>query len=119
MEMPEPDAGIIARRTEIIKAMQGIVSGEGVITDTDELRAYDHDGLMAYKGLPLVVVLPETTEQVSKVLKYCHDNDVKIVQRGAGKLYDPPKGDLMIEKGANRSFIGGGGCFSGLHIASL
>jgi glycolate oxidase len=84
MQMPEPDAGVIARRAEIIKAMKAIVSGEGVITETDELRAYDHDGLMAYKGLPLIVVLPETTDQVSAILKYCHENGVKIVPRGAG-----------------------------------
>jgi glycolate oxidase len=82
--MPEPDAGVIARRAEIIKAMQVLVSGEGVITEEEELRAYDHDGLMAYKGLPLVVVLPETTEQVSAILKYCAANEVKIVPRGAG-----------------------------------
>ncbi len=84
MQMPEPDAGVIARRAEIIKAMKAIVSGEGVITETDELRAYDHDGLMAYKGLPLIVVLPETTDQVSAILEYCHENGVKIVPRGAG-----------------------------------
>ena len=46
MQMPQPDAGVIARRAEIIKAMQAVVSGEGVITDEDELRVYDHDGLM-------------------------------------------------------------------------
>ena len=84
MQMPQPDAGVIARRAEIIKAMQAIVLGEGVITDEDELRVYDHDGLMAYKGLPLVVVLPETTEQVSAILEYCAENEVKIVPRGAG-----------------------------------
>ena len=84
MQMPEPDAGVIERRAEIIKAMSAIVPGEGVITDADELRAYDHDGLMAYKGLPLIVVLPETTEQVSEILRYCTGNGVKIVPRGAG-----------------------------------
>ena len=84
MKMPEPDADVIARRQQIIKAMRAIVTGEGVITDSDELRAYDHDGLMAYKALPLIVVLPETTEQVSAILKYCHENSVKIVPRGAG-----------------------------------
>ncbi|MCH7865601.1 MAG: FAD-binding protein, partial [Proteobacteria bacterium] len=84
MRMPEPDAGVIERRAEIIKAMGAIVPGEGVITDADELRAYDHDGLMAYKGLPLIVVLPETTEQVSEILRYCAENGVKIVPRGAG-----------------------------------
>ena len=84
MRMPEPDAGVIERRAEIIKAIGAIVPGEGVITDADELRAYDHDGLMAYKGLPLIVVLPETTEQVSEILRYCAENGVKIVPRGAG-----------------------------------
>jgi glycolate oxidase len=84
MEMPEPDSGVIARRAQIIKAMQAIVSGEGVITDSDELRVYDHDGLMAYKALPLIVVLPETTGQVSAILKYAAENNVKIVPRGAG-----------------------------------
>ncbi|MDD9878515.1 MAG: FAD-binding protein [Magnetovibrio sp.] len=84
MLMPEPDETVIARRQEIIAAMRAIVAGEGVIVDDDELRAYDCDGLMAYKQLPLIVVLPETTEQVSRVLRYCHENDVKIVPRGAG-----------------------------------
>ena len=84
MKMPEPDGDVIARRGQIIKAMQAIVPGEGVITDSDELRAYDHDGLMAYKGLPLIVVLPETTEQVSAILKYAARHNVKIVPRGAG-----------------------------------
>lgn len=84
MQMPEPDADVIARRAQIITAMQAIVSGEGVITETEELRAYDHDGLMAYKGLPLIVVLPETTEQVSAILTYAAEHNVKIVPRGAG-----------------------------------
>ena len=84
MLMPKPDADVISRRTEIIAAMQGIVPGEGVISDENELQAYDCDGLMAYRELPLIVVLPETTEQVSRVLRHCHDNDVKIVPRGAG-----------------------------------
>ena len=84
MRMPEPDAGVIARRQQIIEAIRAIVPGEGVITDADELRAYDHDGLMAYKGMPLIVVLPETTRQVSRILEYCAENAVKIVPRGAG-----------------------------------
>ena len=84
MLMPKPDSGIIAKRAEIISAMQVIVPGEGVIIDEDELRAYDCDGLSAYKQLPLIVVLPANTDEVSRILKYCHENDVKIVPRGAG-----------------------------------
>jgi len=55
-----------------------------VLEDNDELRAYESDALPAYHELPLIVVLPETTEQVVQILKYCHENDVKIVPRGSG-----------------------------------
>ncbi|EKV26453.1 Glycolate dehydrogenase, subunit GlcD [Caenispirillum salinarum AK4] len=84
MKMPAPDQGTIARRSEIVEALRRIVPGEGVIVDEDELQAYECDGLTAYKQLPLVVVLPETTEQVSRVMRWCHENNVKIVPRGAG-----------------------------------
>ncbi|SOD91080.1 FAD-linked oxidase C-terminal domain-containing protein [Caenispirillum bisanense] len=84
MLMPPPDQGTIARRSEIVEALRRIVPGEGVIADEDELRAYDCDALTAYKQLPLVVVLPENTEQVSRILKWCHAKGVKIVPRGAG-----------------------------------
>lgn len=82
--MPKPDESVIARRAELAAALRRIVPDEGVIDSEEELRAFDCDGLMAYKQLPLIVVLPETTEQVSKVLKYCHENSIKIVPRGAG-----------------------------------
>ncbi|MCW9045651.1 MAG: FAD-binding protein [Alphaproteobacteria bacterium] len=68
----------------MITAMRSILSGEGVIVDESELAAYECDGLTAVKQLPLIVVLPETTEQVSQVLQYCHQAGVKIVPRGAG-----------------------------------
>jgi glycolate oxidase len=84
MEMPKPDAEVISRRKQIIKAMSSIVSDEGLIVDAEGMRAYDHDGLMAYKAQPLIVVLPETTREISRILKYCHENNVKIVPRGAG-----------------------------------
>jgi glycolate oxidase len=61
-----------------------IVPGEGVIAQPIEMRAFETDGLTAYRQMPLVVVLPETTAQVSEVLKYAHDNGIKVVPRGAG-----------------------------------
>ncbi len=84
MLMPKPDAAVIARRRDIVKALRAIVPGEGVIDAEDEIRAFECDGLMAYRQLPMVVCLPETTAEVSAVLKYCHDNGIKIVPRGAG-----------------------------------
>jgi len=82
--MPEPDAGTIARRPQIIAAMRAILPAASVIADEEELCAYDCDALTAYHQSPLIVVLPETTEQVSRILKYCFENKVKVVPRGAG-----------------------------------
>ena len=48
------------------------------------MRPYESDGLTAYRQLPMVVVLPETTAQVSAVLAYCHREGIKVVPRGAG-----------------------------------
>jgi glycolate oxidase len=84
MRMPEPDAGTIARRAEIAAALREIVPGEGVISEEDARRPYESDGLTAYRTLPLLVVLPSTTEQVARVLRYCRDHKIKVVPRGAG-----------------------------------
>jgi len=84
MKMPTPDSGIIARRRAIVEALRAIVPGEGVIVDENELRAYECDGLTAYRQLPLVAVLPSTVEQVSQILKTCKEMGVKVVPRGAG-----------------------------------
>ncbi len=84
MRMPEPDASIIARRAEIADVLRRIVPGEGVIVAEAELRAYESDGLTAYRQPPMIVVLPETTDQVSRILRYCQAEGVKIVPRGAG-----------------------------------
>jgi glycolate oxidase len=84
MRMPEPDASTIARRAEIADALRRIVPGEGVIATEAELRAYESDGLTAYRQPPMLVVLPETTAQVAQVLRYCQSTGVKVVPRGAG-----------------------------------
>ncbi len=82
--MPEPDTGVIARRAEIAAALREIVPGEGVVSEEEERRPYESDGLTAYRTLPLLVVLPSTTEQVARVLRYCREEKIKVVPRGAG-----------------------------------
>ncbi|MGE4480230.1 MAG: FAD-linked oxidase C-terminal domain-containing protein [Acidocella sp.] len=84
MKMPLPDQRVLARRDEIIAALRRIVPGEGVIDKPDALRPYESDGLTAYRQPPMVVVLPETVEQVAAILSYCHANKVKVVPRGSG-----------------------------------
>src|SRR6476661_45553 len=84
MEMPTPDAATIARREEIATALRRIVPGEAVIVSEPQRRAYESDGLTAYRQPPLVVVLPSTVAQVAAVLRYCKDEGIKVVPRGAG-----------------------------------
>jgi glycolate oxidase len=84
LTMPAPDQSVLARRAEIAAALRAIVPGEGVIDHADGLRPYESDGLTAYRQPPMLVVLPETVAQVSAVLRWCHDNGVKVVPRGAG-----------------------------------
>ncbi len=84
VKMPETDAAVLARRARIVAALRNIVPGEGVIGGEQEMRPYESDGLTAYRQLPMVVVLPETTAQVSQVLSYCHEQGIKVVPRGAG-----------------------------------
>ena len=69
MQMPEPDAGVLARRAAIVARLRAIVPGEGVIDQPESLAAYESDGLTAYRTRPMVCVLPETTAQVSAILK--------------------------------------------------
>jgi glycolate oxidase len=95
--MPKPDATILARRSEIVAALKSIVPGEGVIDVARQMSVYESDGLTAYKQMPMVVVLPETVAQVSKVLRYAHDDNIKIVPRGAGTSLSG--GALPLEDG--------------------
>ncbi|MBW8812085.1 MAG: FAD-binding protein [Caulobacterales bacterium] len=82
--MPAPDAALIARKGEIVRALRRIVPGEGVVAEAADLVPFESDGLSAYRQAPIAVVLPETTAQVSAVLAWCQANGVKVVPRGAG-----------------------------------
>jgi glycolate oxidase len=84
MTMPAPDQAVLVRRKAIVADLRAIVPGEGVIDSPAEMVPYESDGLMAYRQPPMVVVLPDTTEQVSQVLKYCFAQGIKVVPRGSG-----------------------------------
>jgi len=84
MSVPAADQDILARRSEIAKGLKSIIPSHLVIDDDGSMRAFDADGLSAYRQMPLLVVLPETTEQVAAILKWCQSEQVKIVPRGAG-----------------------------------
>ncbi len=81
---PTPDPAILSRRGEIVAGLAALLPAECVISSEDERRAYETDALTAYRRLPLAVVLPRSTQEVSAVLAYLCREGVKVVPRGAG-----------------------------------
>ncbi len=84
MDMPTPDARIIALKDELVTRLRGVLPDDAVIADGYEIKAYECDALSAYRCPPLCAVLPATTQEVSQVLKVCHDLAVPVVPRGSG-----------------------------------
>jgi len=84
MILPDPKPDVMARRDEIVAGLAALLPRDGLISEPIRLKPYETDGLTAYRQPPLAVVLPETTQQVAAVLRFCHANGVRIVPRGAG-----------------------------------
>ena len=82
--LPKIDDLTVTNRDKIIRKLKKIIKSENVLDHNDEIKPYETDALSAYKQKPLVVVLPENTIEVSKILKYCNDERIKIIPRGAG-----------------------------------
>ena len=84
LAMPLPDKATLGRSAEIIADLKRLAGEVAVIADEDGRRTFETDGLTAYRAMPLAVVLPDTTELVAEVLRYCHSEKIKVVARGAG-----------------------------------
>ncbi|MEL6584356.1 MAG: FAD-linked oxidase C-terminal domain-containing protein [Pseudomonadota bacterium] len=84
MEMPTPDAAILARKSTIVARLQAVLPADAVVHDEVETRAYECDALTAYRCPPLCAVLPANTQEVAAVLKICHEENVPVVPRGSG-----------------------------------
>ena len=84
MDMPVPSADVLAKRNLVIARLKEALPYESVIDGENELRAYECDGLTAYRCPPLAAVLPSSTEEVVSVLKICSEMGVPVVPRGSG-----------------------------------
>ena len=71
LQMPKVDNSVLSRKDKIASDLESIIDPKNVLSHSDELRPYETDGLTAYRKMPMMVVLPETVEEVSKVLKDC------------------------------------------------
>jgi len=71
-------------KSGLIDALAQIVDRGSILSEQEDLRPYECDGLSAYRAVPLLAVLPDTVEQVQAILKLCHKHHVPVVARGAG-----------------------------------
>ncbi|MGA0776362.1 MAG: FAD-linked oxidase C-terminal domain-containing protein [Gemmobacter sp.] len=84
MDMPLPDAAVIARKDRIAARLAAVLPEDGLIADPVALAAYECDALTAYRCPPMLAVLPRTTAEVAAVMRICHEEGAPVVPRGAG-----------------------------------
>ena len=84
LAMPKIDRKLFSQKSFVVENLKKIVKKENVLDHEDQLRPFETDALSAYKQKPLVVVFPENTNEVSKILAFCNRERIKVVPRGAG-----------------------------------
>ena len=84
LKMPRVDRQILKNKDKIISDISSFTRKQNILSENEELKPYETDGLAAYRQTPMLVVLPETTQEVSRILSYCNKNKIKVVPRGAG-----------------------------------
>ena len=84
MRFPNPDMSKIRDKSRIVKLFHSILPENAVIYDPMETRAYECDAFTAYTCQPMIVVMPQSTEEVAKILSICSIEGLKVVPRGAG-----------------------------------
>ncbi len=84
MQMPIPNADVLSKKAHIIRRLLDVLPPEAVISEPNETRAYECDALTAYRCPPMLAVLPDSTPQVSDILRICFEEGVPVVPRGSG-----------------------------------
>ncbi len=84
IEFLKPDPKIMDKRETLVAGLHSLLPEDCVITDERELVPFETDAFTAYRRLPLAVILPYTTEQVCAAMKYCAQNGIPVIARGAG-----------------------------------
>ncbi|MCE8512641.1 FAD-binding protein [Ruegeria pomeroyi] len=84
MDMPAPNPTVLAKKPRLVQRLRQVLPADAVIDDLSETRAYECDALTAYRCPPLLAVLPASTQEVSDVLRICHEEGVPVVPRGSG-----------------------------------
>jgi len=69
---------------EIVSALAGLLSPEQVVSSAASMRVYDCDAYTVDRATPQAVAIPESTDEVAAIVRWCVDHDVPFVARGAG-----------------------------------
>jgi len=72
------------QKQQLVSGLRAFLPDNAVLFAAEDLKPYEMDGLSAYQQMPMIVVIPETEEQVRKILQLCSANSVPVVARGAG-----------------------------------
>jgi glycolate oxidase len=84
LQMPPVNESVVRHRDRIVADLVRLVPDARVIADEMGRRAFETDGLSAYRCPPLAAVLPSSAEDVRRILVYCNENEIKVIPRGAG-----------------------------------
>ncbi len=79
--MPTPNP---INKAELARQFSRFIDPSYVITDEETMRPYECDGLSVYCEMPMIVLLPDTVEQVQQVMRICTEQQIPVVARGAG-----------------------------------
>jgi glycolate oxidase len=89
-----------ARKRTLRRELEQIVGAGGVLSDPEELLAYESDGLTLFRALADFVIFPRSAEQVSAVVKLASREKLPFVARGAGTGLSggclPTEGGLVL-----------------------
>jgi len=73
-----------SKKSLLVERLRSFLPSSALLFDAEDLKPYETDGLSAYRQSPMIVTIPETEEQVRKILQLCHGSGVPVVARGAG-----------------------------------
>jgi len=76
--------GGVSLPASLVAELRAVLGEMHVVTEPEQLRVYECDGLTGHRAVPELVVLPGSTEDVQAVLRACHRDGVPFVARGAG-----------------------------------
>ena len=68
----------------VLAEFRSIAGASAVLTEPEELRTYECDGLTNFRVIPRAVLLPTSTDQVQAIVRVCHRERIPFVARGSG-----------------------------------